>query len=384
MSDSNTKQISIQYFMKDDVPVSKIKDMIRFSSKHTPKINEYIKLTRASNYTVQGKKMNKFVDETLSKKQDTQTFTQFTKSHERFENSAKQVEHSISICVSHPHTNSAQDVSPLKSRPWHKTFSTDLPYTTPNRFLETYSAEFHNHNRFTPSWAFFTTSRRKVHQSIMRFVLITNNFLETVYFYQFILRQEYSYASDKFCTFILESDDKTQYEFCIKEATNLEVKPSSLVGLRIKVKNLEGLKPFLNNELHAVQHSSLEERTPLWQTMDPDGNNLILEEYEPTLDHPFSFQEDTFKHRKSTEISEDEETVNLSFHTVDSGFSEQSSSTSNSPLQSVTKYELKTSDKRKLEAILSNTSESQKIGHTCMVQSKTVSGSVAFHRITYV
>ena len=357
--------------------------MIHFSSRHTPKIHEYIKLTRASNYTVQGIKMNNFVDESLSKQQETQTFTQFTKPHENCNNTTKQVEHSISICVSHPQTNSVGDVPPLKSRPWHKTFSTELPYTTPNRFLETYSAEFYNHNRFTPSWAFFSTNKRKVHQSIMRFILVTNNFLETVYFYQFLLRQEYSYASDKFCTFVLESDDKTQYEFCIKEATDLEVKPSSLVGLRIKVKNLEGLKPFLNNQLHAVQHSNLEERTPLWQTMDPDGNNLILEEYEPTLEHPFSFQEETFKHRKSTEMS-DEDPVNLSFHTVDSGFSEPSISASNSPMQFVTKPEHKRSEKRKLEKILSNTSESQKLCHTCIIPSKTVSGGVAYHRITYV
>lgn len=379
MSDSQ-KQITIQYLMKDDVPVSKIKDMIQFTSKYTPKINDYIKLTRASNYTVQGIKMNNFVDESLSKEQDTHTFTQFAKSN--CYNSAKQVEHSISICVSHPQRNQSEEIVPLKSRPWHKTFSTDLPYTTPDKFLEYYPVDFYNHNRFTPSWAFYSTNKRKVPQSIMRFVLITNNFLETVYFYQFILRQEYSYASDKFCTFILESDGKSQYEFCIKESTSLNVKPSSMMGLRIKVRNLDGLKASLNNKLHAVQHSSLDERTPLWQTMDPDGNNLILEEYEPTLDHPFCFQESSYK--KSIEVFEDEDPVNLSFHTVDSGFSEPSISTSNSPLQSFNKSEHKKSEKRKIEKKISNTFDSHRIGHTSTIPSKTTSGSVAYHRITFV
>ncbi|KAI6654532.1 hypothetical protein LOD99_928 [Oopsacas minuta] len=365
--------------MKDDVPVSKIKDMIEFSSKYAPKIKDYIKLTRAANYTVQGIKMNNFVDETLSKDQDTQTFTQFTSNG--LYSSAKQVEHSISISVSHPQKYQSEVIAPLKSRPWHKTFSTDLPFTTPNEFLEYYPVDFYNHNRFTPSWAFYSTSRRKVPQNIMRFVLITNNFLETVYFYQFLLRQEYSYASDKFCTFILEGDDKTQYEFCIKESKSINVKPSSMIGLRIRVKNLEGLKPFLNNKLQAVQHSNLEERTPLWQTMDPDGNNLILEEYEPTLNHPFCFQENSFK--KSNEVCEDEDPVNLSFHTVDSGFSEPSISTSDSPIQSL-KSEQKRCEKRKIEKMMSNVIDSQRIGRTSMIPSKTSSGNVAYYRVTYV
>lgn len=370
--------------MKDDVPTSKIKDMIHFSSKHTPKVNEYIKLTRASTYTVHGMKMNTFVEGTLSKDPNIQTFTQFNRTHATSTiQSIKQIEHSVGITISHPQNGSVEDVAPVKSRPWHKTFTVDLPYTTPTRFLENYSIDFHNHNRFTPSWSFFSTNKNNVPHSIMRIVLLTNNYLEMVYYYQFLLRKEYSYASDKFCTFILEKDRKTKYEFCIKESKNIQVKPSSLVALRIKVNNLEALKPSLNNSLHAVQHSNIEERTPLWQTMDPDGNNLIIEEHEPTLSHPFCFQHDSIKPRKSIEFQDEESPANLSFQTVDSGFSEQSLSTSNSPIGSVLKKDHKRSLGKKLARMASDMKESQTFGSTVYIPTKDVTG-IKFHRITFV
>lgn len=371
--------LKIQYLLKNNCEhsIANINEVVKYASKHANKMNEYISITDSNSYMVHGEKLTKYVKRKLSQdKYRLNNFTNFI-GQANAQTELSSTESTVHISITHSKKHEKVKKIPFKklSNRWTENFKESIPFTTKNKIYEPNALHFYSHQEFLPCWSSKYIEKKKVPYNTMRIILFTNNFLETVYFYQFLFRREYSYASDKFCTFILDKGKKTQYEFCIKHSENTVHNPSKHIALRIRVQNLAGLEPYLNSPLKPMQHSNPNEKIPLWQTLDPEGNSIIIEEEEATLYHPYCFQEGTFANvsNNSNSMEAEEkikvEEANMSFETMDSGYSELSLMTES---KSVLNYNLHGEDNR-LE-----------LWNTVLISRVKDTGEVTYHRLTFI
>ncbi|NXY86644.1 F124A protein, partial [Alcedo cyanopectus] len=153
--------------------------------------------------------------------------------------------------------------------PWHyhhteRVQGKILPYLPCCQDFYTLAAE-------TPLWAI-----RPVHygKEIIRFTIYcrSENFADSLKFYQLILRRPVCQKKADFCVFPVYSNTEIDIQFSLKKLPKGQVAmPTESAVLEFRVRDVGQLVPLLPNSCSPISEGR-------WQTEDHDGNKILLQQ----------------------------------------------------------------------------------------------------------
>ena len=176
-----------------------------------------------------------------------------------------------------------------------------VPYPTNNQ-------DFYAHHEEMPLWAV-----RQVHfgRDRLRFqIFVSNeNWQDTIDFYSTVLARNFQYQKDDFCYFLVYASRELNLEVQLAfKKLPVGFKPRLLDStiLQFKVETIESLCPLLPNVCSAISDRR-------WQTMDPDGNKILLFKTDDMSPGAFStpstastMSQSTISSDNTTEVSDTE------------------------------------------------------------------------------
>ncbi|XP_022781688.1 protein FAM124A-like [Stylophora pistillata] len=110
----------------------------------------------------------------------------------------------------------------------------------------------------------------------LRFHIFTRNFIQMRSFYEVLTAKKAISGSPGFCFFTLYSQSGFDVQLSLKHLPQICPKPSKSVRLKLKIKDIDTILP------HLGEQPLLQKEDGRWIVTDPDGNELILEETDPS------------------------------------------------------------------------------------------------------
>lgn len=109
----------------------------------------------------------------------------------------------------------------------------------------------------------------------LRFHIFVRNVIEMRSFYEILTGKKATSGSPGFCFFTLYCQSGFDIQLSLKHLPQIVPEPSKSVRLKLKIKDVNIIMPHLNEP-------PVQKEDGLWVAKDPDGNELILEETEPS------------------------------------------------------------------------------------------------------
>lgn len=109
----------------------------------------------------------------------------------------------------------------------------------------------------------------------LRFHIFTRNFIQMRSFYEILTEKKANSGSPGFCFFTLYCQSGFDVQLSLKHLPQICPKPSKSVRLKLKVKDINAVMPHLSEP-------PVQKEDTLWIASDPDGNEIMIEETEPS------------------------------------------------------------------------------------------------------
>ena len=109
----------------------------------------------------------------------------------------------------------------------------------------------------------------------LRFHIFVRNFTEMRSFYEILTGKKATSGSPGFCFFTLYFQRGFDVQLSLKHLPQIFPEPSKSVRLQLKIKDINTILPHL-------AEPPIQKDEALWIARDPDGNELVLVETEPT------------------------------------------------------------------------------------------------------
>lgn len=110
----------------------------------------------------------------------------------------------------------------------------------------------------------------------LRFHIFTRNFMQMRSFYEILTGKKAISGSPGFCFFTIYSQSGFDVQLSLKQLQQICPKPSEFVRLKFKIKDIDTVLPYLGEQPRVQKENGW------WIVTDPDGNELIIEETEPS------------------------------------------------------------------------------------------------------
>lgn len=155
--------------------------------------------------------------------------------------------------------------------PWKFHHRVELPADTKPRV--TAQQDFYQLSTGLPLWSICPVHCGNEH---LRFHIFVRNFIEMRSFYEILTGKKATSGSPGFCFYTLYCQSGFDIQLSLKHLPQIFPKPSKSVHLKFKIKDINSIMPHL-------RESPIQKEGSIWIAMDPDGNELILEETDPAL-----------------------------------------------------------------------------------------------------